>query len=99
MSDINRTAVVVGWALLVLAAPGIAYIIGGLALLWLLVRHLAQQVDAGEAEPDQDVYGPPGADCDYPLCSASLRAEVAEGFWRRAAEQWRAEMSPEGDES
>ena len=40
-----RTAAICGWAVLALAAPGIAYIVGGVALLVLLVRHLAQQVD------------------------------------------------------
>lgn len=86
-----RTAAIVGWAVLALAAPGIAYIIGGLALLWLLVRHLAQQVDAGEVTP--------GADCGCHLCADTPHDQDDEDFWRRVAEQWRAELSPEGDES
>lgn len=89
-----RTAAIVGWAVLALAAPGIAYIIGGVALLVLLVRHLAQQVDAGEVTP--------GADCGCHLCADTPHDqddEDEEDFWRRVAEQWRAELSPEGDES
>lgn len=40
-----RTAVVVGWALLVLAAPGLGYVLGGLVLLAWLVHDLAADAD------------------------------------------------------
>lgn len=40
-----RTAAIVGWALLVLAAPGLGYIVGGLVLLAWLVHDLAADAD------------------------------------------------------
>ena len=40
----TRTAVVVGWALLVLASPGLGYIVGSLLLLAWLIHDLAADV-------------------------------------------------------
>ena len=46
-----RTAAVCGWAALVLAAPGIGYIVGGLVLLAWLVHDLAADADRINSEP------------------------------------------------
>ena len=46
-----RTAAIVGWALLVLAAPGLGYIVGGLVLLAWLVHDLAADADRIDSEP------------------------------------------------
>ena len=45
-----RTAAIVGWALLVLAAPGLGYIVGGLLLLAWLVHDLAADADRIDSE-------------------------------------------------
>ena len=45
-----RTAAVCGWAALVLAAPGIAYVAGGLLLLAWLIHDLAADADRIDSE-------------------------------------------------
>ena len=46
-----RTAAVCGWAALVLAAPGLGYIVSGLLLLAWLIHDLAADADRIDSEP------------------------------------------------
>ncbi|MDI9627172.1 MAG: hypothetical protein QM286_01275 [Acidobacteriota bacterium] len=80
-----RTAAICGWAVLALTLPGIAYIVGGLVLLILLIGHLAQQVDTGEVDTD------PGLTLDWGWPGRA--GGIAEGMTAADEQAWLASLA------